>query len=176
MSFQVTIQQRIQQLKKIAADDLPDIMYEAAKEATIRAVEATTAATPPKDGTGRGSGYSGTNTLTGELKAHWATDSITEPMGGALSGGGQYTTFLANTMEYASFVNDGHRMDKHFVPGLYVNPYSGLLEYDPAADTGIVVGTKTKYVGGEFMTDKGIEEYQKSLKDILDRKITEVMK
>lgn len=176
MSFQVTIQQRIQKLKKIAADELPDILYNAAKEATERAVQATTAATPPKEGTGRGSGYSGTNTLTGELKAHWATDSITEPMGSALSGGAQYTTILKNEMEYASFVNNGHRMKKHFVPGLYVDLYSGLLEYDPDADVGIVVGTKTKYVGGEFMTDKGIEEYQKALKEILDQKIAEVFK
>ena len=32
-------------------------------------------------------------------------------------------------------MNDGHRMDKHFVPGLYVNPASGLLRaYDRKTD------------------------------------------
>ena len=79
-------------------------------------------------------------------------------------------------MEYASYVNDGHRMDRHFVPGLYVNPHSGLLEYDPAANTGIVVGTRTAYVKGEFMADKGIKEYRKTVRAILDKKISEAMK
>lgn len=175
MSETVSLQKRIQQLKKLQAD-LPSILGEAAEEATKRAVETATAATPPKEGTGRGSAYSGTNTLTGELKAHWATDSRTQPVGGGLTGGSEYKTTLANNMEYASYVNDGHRMDRHFVPGLYINPDSGLLEYDPAADVGIVVGTKTAYVKGEFMADKGIKEYQKTVRAILDKKISEAMK
>lgn len=169
MSYTVNLQQRIQQLKKAQAD-LPGIMYRTAKGATMRAIEAAQAATPPKKGTGRGP-YIGTNTITGELKAHWATDSKVEPMGGALSGGSTYVTVLANNMEYASYVDQGHRMDKHFVPGLYVNPESGLLEYDPAAKVGIVVGTRTKYAKGEFMTDKAKEAYQKTVLMELDKEI-----
>ena len=69
MSYTVSLQQRIQQLKKAQAD-LPEILYQTAKEATMRAVEAAMEATPPKAGTGR---LAGTNTLTGELKQHWAT-------------------------------------------------------------------------------------------------------
>lgn len=175
MSNTVTLQQRIQQLKKLEAD-LPEILGDAAEEATKRAVEAAAAATPPKEGTGRGSAYSGTHTLTGELKAHWATDSRTMPVGGGFSGGSEYHTKLANNMQYASYVNDGHRMDRHFVPGLYVSPYSGLLEYDAAANTGIVVGTKTKYVKGEFMTEKGVEAYRKTVREMLDKAIVEAMK
>lgn len=169
MSDTVSLQQRIQQLKKAQAN-LPKVLYNAQKRATQQAVKAVQAATPPKKGTGR-SPYIGANTITGELKARWATDSKVEPMGGALSGGGTYTTLLANSMDYASYVNDGHRMDRHFVPGLYVNPYSGLLEYDPEMKKGIVVGTKTKYVKGEFMVDKGKEAYQKSIQEELDREI-----
>lgn len=166
MSKAVSIQKRLQQLKKAQAD-LPGIMYNAAKEATLAAVDAATEATPPK--AGRGERF-GTNTLTGELKAHWATDSQTEPE--AVQGG--YQTVLANNVEYASYVNDGHRMDRHFVPGLYVSE-AGLLEYDPGADVGLVVGTKTKYVKGEFMVDKAKEAYQKALENILDEKIKELM-
>ena len=83
-------------------------------------------------------------TRTGELKQHWATDSKIIPEQQA----GQYVTELNNNKEYAYFVNDGHRMDKHFVPGLYVNPASGLLEYDPSRkdEVGIMVGTQTQYV------------------------------
>lgn len=174
MSYTVNLQQRIQQLKKAQAN-LPKILGDVAKNATMRAVEAATDATPPKAGTGRGP-YIGTNTITGELKAHWATDSKVEPIGGALSGGSEFHTVLANDMEYASYVNDGHRMDRHFVPGLYINPESGLLEYSPGAKVGIVVGTKTRYVKGEFMVDKAKAAYEKTVLAELDKEITRLLK
>ena len=166
MSYTVSLQQRIQQLKRIRAD-IPRILDEVARDATIRAVEATADATPPKAGRGQ----SGTNTLTGELKAHWPTDSETEPK----RQGNEHVTALANNVEYASYVNDGHRMDKHYVPGLYINPGTGTLEYDPSADVGIVVGTKTPYVKGEFMVDNGIEAYRRTVLAELDRRIQEAM-
>ena len=169
MSYTVSLQQRLQQLKKAEAD-LPNILRNAAKNATLRAIEATQDATPPKEGTGRGP-YIGTGTISGELKAHWATDSKAEPE----MSGNKFTTYLANNKEYASYVNDGHRIDRHFVPGLYINPYSGLLEYDPSAKVGIVVGTKTKYVKGEFMTDKGKKAYQQTILAELDKKIKEIL-
>ena len=55
-------------------------------------------------------------------------------------------------------------MDRHFVPGLYVNPESGLLEYDPYANVGIVVGTKTAYVEGKFMVDDAKRGVPKTLR------------
>lgn len=171
MSYTVTLQQRIQQLKKAQAD-LPNILYKTAKAATIRAVEAAMDATPPKKGTGS---LKGTHTRTGELKQHWATDSITEPTGGALSGGSSFTAFLKNSLEYASYVDQGHRMDKHFVPGLYVDE-NGQLNYDPSAKTGLVVGTKTKYVKGEFMVDKAREAYEKAVLTELDKEIARLFK
>ena len=167
MSYTVSLQQRIQQLKKAQAD-LPEILYQTAKEATMRAVEAAMEATPPKAGTGR---LAGTNTLTGELKQHWATDSRVEPQ----MSGAKYQTELNNNKEYASYVDQGHRMDKHFVPGLYVDE-SGQLNYDPAAQTGLVVGTKTKYVKGEFMVDKAKEAYEKAVLTELDKEIARLLK
>lgn len=165
MSYTVSLQQRLQQLKKAQAD-LPELLYRTAKGATLRAIEAAQAATPPKEGTGRGP-YIGTNTITGELKAHWATDSRAEPQ----IDGTSYQTELNNGMEYASYVDQGHRMDRHFVPGLYINPESGLLEYDPSAEVGLVVGTKTRYVKGEFMVDKAREAYEKAVLTELDKEI-----
>ena len=167
MSTSVSLQQRIQQLKKAQAE-LPKVLAEVAKGATMRAIEATMDATPPKAG---GDRLSGVNTVTGELKAHWETDSTTNPK----KIGGGYVTYLANDMEYASYVNDGHRMDRHFVPGLYVDE-NGQLNYDPAAKVGLVVGTKTTYVKGEFMVDKGKEAYQKALETILDDEIGRLTK
>ena len=174
MSYTVSLQKRIQQLKKANAD-LPTILEKTAKNATLRAVEAAADATPPKAGTGRGP-YIGTNMITRELKAHWATDSKVEPMGGALSGGSTYVTILANNKEYASYVNNGHRMNRHFVPGLYINKESGLLEYDPDAKVGIVVGTKTRYVKGEFMVDAAKEAYEKTVLSELDKEIQRLLK
>ncbi len=166
MSYTVTLQQRIQQLKKAQAE-LPKVLAEVAKGATMRAVEAAQDATPPKAGTGR---LGGTHTLTGELKAHWETDSRIEPE----VTGGRYETTLANNMEYASYVDQGHRMDKHFVPGLCVDE-NGQLKYDPAADVGIVVGTKTKWAKGEFMADKGKETYEKAVLAELEKRVQEVL-
>lgn len=165
MSGSVSLQKRIRQLEQARAD-LPELLYRTAKKAAIRAVEAAADATPPKAGTGRGA-RGGVHTLTGELKAHWAADSKPEPE--RIAGG--YRSTLANNLDYASYVNDGHRMDRHFVPGLYIDPASGLLSYDPAKDTGLVVGTKTRYVKGEFMVDKAKEAYETAVRDMLDQEI-----
>jgi hypothetical protein len=140
--------QRIQQ-------QLSDKLSKSAKNATIRAIEKAAEETPPT-----GADLGGTHTRTGELKQHWAADSHAEPS----KRGNRYVSLLANNQEYASYVNDGHRMDRHFVPGLYINPGSGMLEYAPGADVGLVVGTKTAYVPGLFMVDKAKEEYSRVVK------------
>ena len=120
MAVTLTIQERIRQLRA-ARPVMEQLIAKACKDATICAVEAAAEMTPP---TGD---LSGTHTRTGEMKQHWATDSSVTPV----KRGDRYQTSLANDMEYASYVNDGHRMDRHFVPGLYINKESGLLEYDP---------------------------------------------
>lgn len=167
MSYQVSLQRRLQELKK-ARQSLTPTLIKVAKGATQRAVEAAMDATPPKKGTGS---LKGTHTRTGELKEHWATDSVVEP----LVTGGKYETFLRNDMEYASYVDQGHRMDRHFVPGLYVDE-NGVLNYDPARNVGLVVGTKTKYVKGEFMVDKAREAYEKAVLAQLDEEIERLFK
>lgn len=158
-------------IKKLEAaqDALPEMLAKAAENATIRAVEAAQDKTPPT-----ADDLSGTNTRTGELQQRWADDSQIKPE----VQGGDYITRLRNSAEYASYVNDGHRMDKHFVPGLYVNDYTGQLEYDPNKDVGMMVGTKTSYVEGLHMTDAGTEAYQKTLEsemDAIDRKIRRML-
>lgn len=171
MSFTVNLQQRIQQLKKIKAD-VPKVLSDVAEGATLRAIEKAQDATPPKMNSLRG-----TNTRTGELKAHWATDSKPKPV----IRGNTVVTELNNNIEYASYVNDGHRMDKHFVPGLYID--NGMLNLDPrpfargrARAVGLVVGTKTRYVKGEFMVDKAKAEYERVVLAELDREIARLMK
>ena len=131
-----------------------------AEGATLRAVERARALTPPNtyaDGDIRG-----TSMISGELASHWETDSQTVPV----ESGDDLVTTLANDMEYASYVNDGHRLDPHFVPGLFVDA-DGLLQRDLEKTdkygrrVGMMVGTKTSYVEGLHITDDAIDEYRK---------------
>lgn len=167
MSYQVSLQRRLQQLKK-AQQALTTTLIKVSKEATKRAVEAAVEATPPNKKTDR---VPGPNMVTGELAEHWATDSIVEP----LVTGGKYETFLKNDKEYASYVDQGHRLNKHFVPGLYIDE-NGQLARDLSAKVGLVVGTKTKYVKGEFMVDKAKEAYEKAVLAQLDEEIERLFK
>lgn len=154
---ELTLEQRVKQLQE-AMPKVEAKITSACENATLRAVEKAAEMTPPTLDDLRG-----TNTRSGEMKQHWSTDSKTTPE----VSGDKYTTYLANDKDYSSYVNDGHRMDRHFVPGLYINPSSGLLEYDPSAKVGIVVGTKTSYVPGLHMVDAAIETYRETLKSEL---------
>lgn len=78
-----------------------------AEGATARAVETAVELTPPntfEDGEQRG-----INMISGEMAQHWATDSSISAVGA------EFRTVLANDKQYASYVNDGHRVDPHFV-------------------------------------------------------------
>ena len=147
------IRQRLEELQA-RTPVVQQMFYNIAQGATMRAVEEATDHTPPNgDEKDRGTGM-----ITGELAQHWANDSQVTPV----VTGGEYHTVLANNIQYVSYVNDGHRMDKHFVPGLIVDPYTGLLErVDPGMPgAGLMVGTKTAYVPGLYMKEKGVDKYK----------------
>lgn len=153
-----------------AEANVTDIIAETAEVATIAAVETAAANTPPNGG----AAISGTNTRTGAMAQSWATDSITKPMGLALSGGGTAVTMLRSNLQYASYVNDGHRMDKHFVPGLIVN--AGMIEWAADGDSGgITVGTKTTYVPGLYMKEKAIGKYKTTVRAMLKDAVKRAM-
>lgn len=142
----------VKRLQNIAAM-LPGRLNDIAKNSTIRAIEKATDLTPPTQDDLRGA-----NTRSGELKDHWDNDSQMEPE----RRGNELVTVLANDKEYASYVNDGHRMDRHFVPGLVINQ-NGVLEMNPDGKGGIVVGTKTAYVPGLFMVDEAKKVYEETV-------------
>lgn len=167
----MTLKEHLAQMQKIQGQ-LPSVLKSMAKGATIQAIREAAANTPPIEKSG--DDLSGTNTRAGTMKQHWATDSKTTPV----VEGQTFSTELNNNMKYASYVNDGHRMDRHFVPGLYVNPFSGKLEYDPSKKkkVGIMVGTKTFYVKGLHITDKARKAYSKALKIEADRQVGRLFK
>ena len=150
----MTLEEWIAQLQDVEAR-CPGELTAIAKGATIRAVEKAAELTPTTL-----DDLSGTNTRSGDMKQHWASDSKVTPV----KRGDTYVTELNNDKQYASYVNDGHRMDRHFVPGLVINPESGMLEYNPNGKGGIVVGTKTKYVEGLFMEEAAHEEYHRIIR------------
>lgn len=160
----MNLKQRAAQLRKIE-QRFPGKLEEVCVRATVRAVEAAQEKTPPTGGD-----LKGANTRTGAMKQSWATASQYSPK----RQGDDYTTVLGNDMEYSSYVNDGHRMDRHFVPGLVVNPYSGLLEYNPDGKGGIVVGTKTAYVPGVHMVDDAREAYGRTAEKELRKLMKEM--
>ena len=159
------MRKRIRELHQ-AGQNVPKILEEVAEGATIEAVRVATENTPPNGG----AAIAGTNTRSGDMAQHWTLDSITEPMGG----GPAFTTVLANNMQYASYVNDGHRMDKHFVPGLVIN--GNLLEQDPDGEGGIMVGTKTSYMEGKYMKEKAIGRYRSVVRTELEKWVKEVFR
>lgn len=162
-SFGAQMRKRFEQLRK-AGGNVPKIMAEVAEGATIAAVETAVNNTPPN-----GAAIAGTNTRSGEMAQSWQDASVTTP---TMSNGG-YTTVLANGMQYASYVNDGHRMDKHFVPGLTVA--DGMLQKTPS-NTGITVGTKTTYVPGMHMKEKAVGRYKTVVRAELDKRVREAFK
>jgi hypothetical protein len=163
-TFGQATRKRLEQLRK-QGQNVPRIMVEVMERATIAAAERATELTPPN-----GSAISGTGTRTGDMAQHWELDSITKPV---MTGGNVRTT-LANNMQYASYVNDGHRMDEHFVPGLIVN--EGVLEKVDPSLGGITVGTKTPYVQGKYMKQAGIGRYKNVVRLELDKRVKENFK
>lgn len=157
-NFGKAIQMRGDMLRKKGAD-VARIFVEISRGATMRAIEAAQNKTPPVDD------ISGTNTRSGSLKEHWATDSQIDPV----VKGREVSTVLGNNMQYASYVDQGHRMDKHFVPGLVIDPVSGNLEKSPDGSGGIMVGTKTLYVPGVHMAQAGRDAFEQSAMDELSK-------
>ena len=149
-----------------AGQDVPKIMIEVAEGATIEAVRVATENTPPNGG----APIAGTNMRSGDLAQHWMTDSVTTPE----YSGGTVRTSLGNNMQYASYVNDGHRVDKHYVPGLIKN--GSLLEKSPDGKGGLMVGVKTTYVKGKYMKQKAIGRYRQVVRTELDKRVREAFK
>lgn len=160
------LQDQLKRLERMKAN-VPQLCMKAQKIATERAVEAAEEATPPE----AGGDLRGVNAVSGTLKRAWREDSQIEPEN---KGNGTFETQLVNSKEYASFVDNGHRLTKHFVPGLYIDPSTGLLSRNADGKGGMVVGTKTSYVQGLFMTDRAREAYEQTLPRVLEAEIRRI--
>lgn len=140
----------------------------AVKAACQDMVIAAAEATPPLNGEDRGK-----NTVTGNLAAHWKYEINETPE--------ETRVTLINDMQYASFVDQGHKLKEHFVPWLFIDGM-GQLARDPDGHWeerdgweffigppnkplyGLVVGTQTDYIDGYHMVDKAKERFVKALR------------
>lgn len=165
--FGAKMRKRLQELQK-AGKDVPKIIAEVSEGATIEAVRVATENTPPN-----GASIAGTHMRTGRMAQHWTLDSQTIPVNGVTWLKNNVTSIESGT-QYASYVNDGHRVDRHFVPGLVAN--EGLLERVNDKGTGIMVGTKTTYVPGLYMKEKAIGRYKVVVRTELERRVREAFK
>ena len=151
-TFGAAVQKRLDELKKAQAD-IPRIINKVAEAATIAAVDKATEMTPPNGG----AAIAGVNARTGDLALHWTLDSVTRPVNGK--------TELVNSMQYASYVDQGHRVDRHFTSHLAIE--GGKLVGKPAGDGGLMVGVKTDYVPGRYMVDAAKKKYKSEVKRML---------
>lgn len=155
-SFGSQVRKRLEELRKAEAE-VPVIINRVAENATIAAVDAATEATPPNGG----AAITGVNTRTGSLSQRWTLDSITKPVNGR--------TELRNNLQYASYVDQGHRVDRHFTSHLAIE--GGTLVGKPNGDGGLVVGTKTAYVKGLYMVKRAKGKYRSEVRRMLDWEI-----
>lgn len=159
-TFGASIQKRLDELKKAQAD-IPRIINKVAEAATIAAVDKATEMTPPNGG----AAIAGVNARTGDLAQHWTLDSVTRPVNGK--------TELANTMQYASYVDQGHRVDRHFTSHLAIE--GGMLVGKPAGDGGLMVGVKTDYVPGRYMVDGAKKKYRSEVHKMLKAEVEKAL-
>lgn len=74
---------------------------------------------------------------------------------------------LTNEKPYAPYVQNGHKVTKHFVPWLYKDA-TGTISYETFHAQpmfGLVVGTKTKYVEGIDMVGPAKKAFDESFEE-----------
>lgn len=92
-----------------------------------------------------------TSVVTGDARAKWQTKKAYKVANG-------FRARLFNNSEHIGYINYGHRMEPHFVPGKWVGD---VFDYDPSAKTGVIMGARTKYVKGKFMLEKASGKAEK---------------
>lgn len=121
--------ERLEKVAKTIEKEIDNFFYEMALKCLARTMKRT-----PVD--------------TGDLRKQWALSSIVRT-------GAELTITIFNPLEYASFVEYGHRMTKHFVPGEWKG---NRFIYNPDAETGVIMGVKTQWVEGKYMCTISMKE------------------
>ncbi|KNY26327.1 HK97 gp10 family phage protein [Pseudobacteroides cellulosolvens] len=106
-----------------------------------------------------------TPVLTGDLRKQWVLSNIQR-------NGNNLTVILSNPLDYASYVEFGHRVDKHYVPGEWKGK---RFVYNPNSNKGVVMGTKTAWIEGKFMATISLKEIQESIPKEWDKRFKQLL-
>lgn len=105
-----------------------------------------------------------TPSITGDAKGKWQTTKAHKVPNG-------FKARLYNNSSYIGYINNGHRMEPHFVPGEWVGK---VFEYDPFSKEGVIMGAKTKYVKGKFMLEKASGKAEKFLVSKMSKEVNQI--
>ena len=86
--------------------------------------------------------------------------------------GTHYTVVVLNNLQYASYVEYGHRQQPgRFIPGYWE---SDRFVYDPDAEGGMVL--KKNWVKGRYMLTISTQELEQQAPKILEKKLYKFLK
>lgn len=154
-------------LMKGASAKLKNAMKRNAEKACESAERAIKEKTPhPGDGKPRGQ-----NVINGALQQAWKVRFET----------GSSNVFgivvITNEKPYAKYVQEGHRVAKHFVPWLYKDGSVLSREINHEQSLfGLVVGVKTTYVKGIDMVGAGVKAFNKTFGELNQKLFEKVLK
>lgn len=124
----------------------------------------------PHSGDGKKRGW---NVISDSLQEAWVAEYSPSQSKKTL---GKVT--LSNYKSYAKYVQEGHRVSKHFVPWLYKDG-AGTLSYETNHNQplfGLVVGTKTKFVKGVDMVGAAINAFNETFGMLNSKLIKKIFK
>lgn len=78
---------------------------------------------------------------------------------------GGLTLTVGTNVEYAQIVNDGHKQNRRFVPGVWSGD---TFRYIPGAKTGMLL--KAKYIKGKPYWDSAVAIFEKMFEKSMERK------
>lgn len=125
-------------------------------EQACEAMEEAAKAATPHEGDGKKRGF---NVINNSLQESWHAEY--KPIRNKKHFG---KITLTNSKSYAAFVQNGHKVKKHFVPWLYKDGM-GTLSYETDHNQpmfGLVVGTKTPFVKGVDMVTPAVKAFNRS--------------
>ena len=125
--------------------------------------------TPNKDD-GKQRGF---NVISNSLQDSWRAEFIKSNNSKEL---GEIT--LTNDKPYAPYVQNGHRVTKHFVPWLYKDDLGTISYEDFHAQSmfGLVVGTKTNYVEGVDMIGPAEKAFDEKFNELNEKTLSDLKK
>jgi hypothetical protein len=138
--------ENLDKLSLIIDDEIEKFFYEMALKALARTKKRTTV-------------------LTGDLRKQWTLSEIKKD-------GNNLSIILSNPLEYASWVEFGHRVKKHFVSGEW---QGNKFVYNPDSDTGTMMGMKTSWVEGKFMATISLKEIQELIPTEWDKRFKKLI-